>query len=164
MKNKKILLIALVIIQIVAVSLCGCREHECIGEWKTTKAPSIISAGEQELTCDECGKIQTQQIPALGVERGQELLKGKWSSTKFASGIQILIEIDGNQFDAYFRYTGEPIKVSDGTYAFTETKVVFTTSSGEIWDILFYQIENETITKLISMPEDGSEEIIYLKD
>ena len=150
------------------ITLSACSEHECAGEWTILSTPTIFSPGLQEFCCNECGETTQKEIPALGIEKGKEMLSGIWSSmdpaTATEDDIYLWWEVEGDSFDSYFYMFGTTITNSiGGTYSFTDKMVIFTLPSGKSFGTFEYTIEDNQIKKLVSINEDGSKGSIYLK-
>lgn len=166
---KKLLSVCIFSMFFAIAALSSCAKHECVGEWKTIKTPTIISAGLQEYCCEECGKTTQQEIPALGIEKGKELLTGTWCNLDpkniTSNDFAIFIDVHEDFFNSFLYMFGTLYdNVTGGTYTFTDSTIVFKFPDGKIWGAYEYTIEEGQIKKLISIDEDdGSKGDVYLK-
>ena len=165
---KKIVLNIFIFSMFIVMSLLSaCSKHECTGAWTIVRAPTIISAGLQERCCEECGEITQQEIPAVGIEKGQELLTGTWStlnpSTATSNDMFSYITVSGDTFNSYFYVFGTKYpNVTEGIYSFTDSTIVFKFPNGNVWGAFEYKIEEGQIKKLVAIHDDGSKDT-YLR-
>ncbi len=79
----KKLTIALVVICVLAISLCACDVNtECehsFGEWIETKAATCSAVGEEQRTCSKCQEVETREIEMVSHTFGE------WVETKAAT-------------------------------------------------------------------------------
>lgn len=145
MKNTmKVLSLALAcVLALLPLTSCGIF-HKCeFGAWETVSEATIFDSGLQQRTC-ECGETEEQEIPALGLDKAHELLKGTWyeQADKVPTAY---IEFDNGKFTGGFYISEAYPFVKDGTYTITEEMITCTQPNGGTWDRYKYEIKNGEI-------------------
>lgn len=135
------------------------RHEHTYGEWEITKEPSCTKAGEKQRTCSVCGETETEAIPALGHDYGEDNIckrcgKEKLEPTPDSNFLFTLLDDDTYEIEAINKYTlPKEIVIPENRHGKPVTKIKRFAFMG--FDKLISVIIPDTVTEICDYAFSG---------